>query len=133
MIHRDEDSLIDFYGDLGQRIVRARKAAGLTQDDLGRASGLSRSSIANIERGYQQTTLHTLLAICEATGTTLPAMLDGPAAGEAVRVSAAARAAKLTAQTVDRIEQVQRDARKLDGVLRELLADLARADGGDRP
>jgi transcriptional regulator with XRE-family HTH domain len=127
VIPRDTAAVAAFHTDLGKRITAARKDAGLTQDALGRAVGLSRASICNLENGVQQTTMHTLLAICEATGVTLSALVEGSAAGEAVAASAAARAARLTTVALRRIEQARRDVRRLDDALGELVADL----GGD--
>lgn len=128
MIPRSTDAIAAFYTDLGRRVTAARKDAGLTQDALGRAVGLGRSSICNVERGEQQAPLHTLLAICEATGVPLAALVEGPAAGDAVQASAAARAARLTATALQRIDQARRDARKLDAALGELVKEIS-ADG----
>lgn len=58
----------------GLRIARARKTAGLRQDDLATATGLSRSSIANIESGRQELSLTNLRAIADALGTTIEAL-----------------------------------------------------------
>ncbi|MQA15025.1 MAG: helix-turn-helix domain-containing protein [Pseudonocardiaceae bacterium] len=41
---------------LGAQLAELRKAAGLTQDDLGGIVGSSRSTVANVELGYQGTT-----------------------------------------------------------------------------
>lgn len=124
MIPRDTEAIAAFNADLGRRITAARKQAGLTQDALGRAVGLGRSSICNLENGVQQTTLHTLLAICQAAGITLSALVEGSPAGNAVQASAAARAAKLTSTAMQKIDQARRDARKLDAALGELVAAL---------
>ncbi|MFE9736148.1 helix-turn-helix domain-containing protein [Streptomyces sp. NPDC005863] len=56
------------YLEVGQRMTAARKAHGYTQADLGRAVGLSRSSIANIESAVQRAPFHTLLGIAQALG-----------------------------------------------------------------
>jgi len=132
VIPRDTDAIAAFYSDLGKRITAARKDAGLTQDALGRAVGLSRSSICNLENGAQQTPLHTLLAICEAVGVTLGLLVEGSAVGEAVQASAAARAARLTGSALQKIDQARRDARTLDAVLGELVAAL-HADANPMP
>ena len=57
MVTRDED---EFYGDLGQRLRELRKHQDLTQQDLANATGLSRGSIANIERGAQAPGVYTV-------------------------------------------------------------------------
>lgn len=62
-------SMEDFYGELGRRIRAARKrlsGGGLTQEQLAQRVGLSRSSIANIERGEQQPPVHVFARIAEA-------------------------------------------------------------------
>lgn len=61
----DED-VPRFYEELGRRIREARTRKGLTQNDLGQAIGLSRASVANIERGYQQISLHHLTLAADA-------------------------------------------------------------------
>jgi transcriptional regulator with XRE-family HTH domain len=51
------------YAELG-RLVRAhRDRLGLSQADLGRRVGLSRTSITNIERGRQRILVHQLVAL----------------------------------------------------------------------
>ncbi len=53
----------DVYREFGRKVAESRHAAGLTQADLARKVGLSRASLANIERGEQRVFLHQLLAI----------------------------------------------------------------------
>jgi transcriptional regulator with XRE-family HTH domain len=53
-----------FYVELGERIAEARgHVKNMTQERLARALGLSRSSIANIERGHQPVLVHTLVEV----------------------------------------------------------------------
>ena len=60
---------------LGQAIAAARKAAGLTQQDLCVKAQLSYSTLAKIERGAIKTpSVFTVAAIAEATGTTVEAL-----------------------------------------------------------
>lgn len=54
-----------FYIALGARIRDARIGANLTQDGLGQVLSLSRSSIANIEKGRQHPQIHTLCNIAK--------------------------------------------------------------------
>lgn len=129
MISRTDEAVSAFYATLGQRITQARKDAGLTQDALSRAVGLSRSSIANVENGVQQTPLHTLLAICQATGVTLTALIDGTDASGAVQASVTARQAKATAEAAQRVEA----ARRRVSALGESLDELALWLGGGEP
>ncbi len=52
-----------FYAEVGRRVYRARRRAGLTQEDLADKVGLARTSITNIEKGRQKLLLHTLAEI----------------------------------------------------------------------
>lgn len=63
------------YEDLGRNIRRARLLAGLTQEQLGRAVGLTRTSVNNIEHGRQKVLVHTLLELASACGVTPDALL----------------------------------------------------------
>lgn len=49
----------DFYPRFGQTLRKARKTSGLSQEDLGKAVGLNRTSVSNIEKGRQKILLHT--------------------------------------------------------------------------
>lgn len=55
----------DFYAAVGQRIAKSRSGR-LTQEALGNKTGLTRTSIINIEKGRQQILLHTLTDIARA-------------------------------------------------------------------
>lgn len=59
-----------FYQTLGQRLREARRSVNLTQGDLARAVGVSRTSITNIETGRQPLYVHTLLRFAEILGIT---------------------------------------------------------------
>lgn len=51
------------YRTIGTRINEARKAKNLSQEELARKTGVSRTSIVNIERGRQRLPLHLLWQI----------------------------------------------------------------------
>jgi len=57
-----------FYRTFGIKLRQARQAAGLTQEVLAERVGLSRPSIANIERGNQQVPLHMLASFASVLG-----------------------------------------------------------------
>jgi transcriptional regulator with XRE-family HTH domain len=63
-----------FYEELGRRLRKARRAADLTQEAVGRRVGLSRTSITNIERGAQHISAHQLVELAAAVRVT-PAKL----------------------------------------------------------
>jgi transcriptional regulator with XRE-family HTH domain len=62
----DVDDAKWLYTEIGQRIRKARTRVELTQQALADQAGVSRASIANIETGNQQLTLHTLWSIADA-------------------------------------------------------------------
>jgi transcriptional regulator with XRE-family HTH domain len=59
---------MNFYEAFGYKLRQARKAAGLTQEDMADRVGLSRPSITNIELGKQQLPLHMLDSFASALG-----------------------------------------------------------------
>lgn len=61
---------------LGRSVKKIREEAGMTQSVLAEEVGMTRGSIANIERGSQNTTVATLIAISMACETTLDHMVD---------------------------------------------------------
>jgi transcriptional regulator with XRE-family HTH domain len=61
---------------LGQRISRARKAAGLTQEQLAAATGLKQFHISRIERGgIKDVMAETLLRLARALHVTTDFLL----------------------------------------------------------
>lgn len=54
------------YAEVGRRIRERRREKKMTQNMLGSAISLGRTSVANIERGRQKLLLHTLLEIALA-------------------------------------------------------------------
>lgn len=55
----------DLYKEVGTRVRRARVRAGLSQTDLGSSTGLTRTSIVNVESGRQRVPLHRLYDIAK--------------------------------------------------------------------
>ncbi|MDO9713246.1 helix-turn-helix domain-containing protein [Paracraurococcus lichenis] len=53
------------YG-FGTNLIRLRKAAGLTQDELAAKSGISQSNISSLEHGTLDPRLSTVLALAKA-------------------------------------------------------------------
>jgi transcriptional regulator with XRE-family HTH domain len=63
------------YLAIGKRILAARNAQNVTQQQLATAIGLSRSAIANIESGRQHPPLHVLLMAATELDLTLAELL----------------------------------------------------------
>ena len=62
---------------LGARIRAARDRAGVKQEQLAQAVGLSRTSITNIERGRQGVQAYVLVRIAEILGQPAAELLPG--------------------------------------------------------
>ncbi len=56
----------DIYRIFGRKVADLRGSEGLTQAELARKIGLSRASLANIERGEQRVYLHQILSLLGA-------------------------------------------------------------------
>lgn len=59
---------VTIYKLVGKRIAKRRREVGLIQEELAQRVGLSRASVANIERGEQKIQLHTLVDFSNALG-----------------------------------------------------------------
>jgi len=59
----------------GQRIARARQAAGLTQKQLGAKLGIPQSQVSRIERHPDHTTVRTLRRIAKALNVDIRALV----------------------------------------------------------
>lgn len=81
-----------FYQEFGRRLRAARGDAHLSQEALGNRVGLSRGSIANIERGSQRVVLHTFVELAAALGVD-PARLIPHTEGRTSRLIQALREA----------------------------------------
>ena len=79
---------------IGQRIKVAREAAGITQEELGRAVGCTAKHIGAIERGIKTPRLDTFIIIANTVGVSsdylLQDLLDQPIDSLAGEFSAAA-------------------------------------------
>ncbi|MBR3765366.1 MAG: helix-turn-helix transcriptional regulator [Clostridia bacterium] len=83
------------YEAIGQRVRGMRRALKLTQGELAELVGISASFLGHIERGTRILSVDTLMALCDALGTTPNALLGVmaadalPDASERVTVSVA--------------------------------------------
>lgn len=57
-----------FYRLVGERIAQARRRRQLTQEGLAPAVGLSRASVANVEKGRQAVAVHVLVKFSQVLG-----------------------------------------------------------------
>ncbi len=68
---REEYARVDEVYALVETMIRARTAANLTQSELARRIGTTRSAVARLEGGRVLPSLSTLRRYAEATGTRL--------------------------------------------------------------
>ena len=62
---------------LGEVLARARRQAGLSQEEAAEAVGLNRVVLSYYESGRRQPPLGTLIALARLYGVSLPALLEG--------------------------------------------------------
>ena len=62
---------------ISQKIIELRKAAGLTQEQLGERLGISGQAVSKWERGEAMPDILILPDLCGALGTTLDSLLGG--------------------------------------------------------
>jgi transcriptional regulator with XRE-family HTH domain len=73
------DDEIEFYGEVGRRVVVHRTAGGFTQAELAAKTSLGRSSINNLEAGTQAVPLYKLDEVARALGISVSSLLpDAP-------------------------------------------------------
>jgi transcriptional regulator with XRE-family HTH domain len=63
--------------DIGDRMLKARKQAGLTQQRVGEAIGVHKSSVSQYESNQSRPTLENLVAFCELTNISLDWLILG--------------------------------------------------------
>jgi transcriptional regulator with XRE-family HTH domain len=61
----------DFYAEFGRAVATRRNALDLTQSQLALRLGMSRASLANIERGEQRVYLHQGVQLAQELGETI--------------------------------------------------------------
>ncbi|HZD70561.1 MAG TPA: helix-turn-helix transcriptional regulator [Actinomycetes bacterium] len=67
----------DFYPEFGRRVRLARRRGHLSQEELGRLTGMNRTSITNIEAGRQRVPLHILITFATALHVEPTELLPG--------------------------------------------------------
>ena len=88
---KDSPQQVAFYKQLGANIRKSRLRLELSQDDLARSIGLTRTSLTNIENGRQHPPLHTFCDLAEQLKVEIAVLLPSRAAAGAVGVEAMAR------------------------------------------
>ncbi|MCA1841539.1 MAG: helix-turn-helix domain-containing protein [Actinobacteria bacterium] len=73
---------------IAREILAARRAAGMSQEELARAIGTSQSRVSKWERGEEMPRIEALYRIADATGTTVEvAFVSGSAAKDSHKLS----------------------------------------------
>jgi transcriptional regulator with XRE-family HTH domain len=67
-LSRQSVAIDDFYAEFGRAVAQRRNALDLTQSQLAMRLGMSRASLANIERGEQRVYLHQSAHLAEIFG-----------------------------------------------------------------
>lgn len=65
------------YRIFGMKVEQIRSAVGMTQEELGKRVGLTRTSIVNIEKGNQRVLLYDVEKFASALHTTPKHMMRG--------------------------------------------------------
>lgn len=59
----------------GRSLAEMRRAAGLSQEELGHLSGLHRTYVGSVERGERNPTVTTLVSLAKGLGVGVSALL----------------------------------------------------------
>lgn len=83
MPEQDPDTILDAAeqatSQLGQRVQRERKRAGLTLDALARASGVSKGTLSQIEQNKANPSIMVLYRVAMALSVPVSALVEDPA------------------------------------------------------
>jgi transcriptional regulator with XRE-family HTH domain len=71
------ESIDKIYKQIGERVIEARKAKGMSQEKLAEESGIDRSHMGFIEQGRRKPTVSTLFKIAESLGISLEQLFKG--------------------------------------------------------
>jgi transcriptional regulator with XRE-family HTH domain len=66
------------YSLVGERLSQLREERGVSQNELGIFAGLTRSSVANIEKGRQRVHIHQLYLFADYLGISIDDLLPDP-------------------------------------------------------
>ena len=68
---------------IGENIRKARKAAGMTQEELGKKIGISQQAVGNYESGRRKPKIKTLLRLSNGLNVSVAELLAGIVENEA--------------------------------------------------
>lgn len=67
---------MDVRAQLGRRVQRLRRAAGLSQEELADRADLHRTYLSGVERGLRNPTITVLHRLAQAVGVSLSELVD---------------------------------------------------------
>ncbi len=70
-------SIEEIYKEIGKRIISARKAKNMSQENLASESNIDRSHIGFIEQGRRKPTISTLYKIAESLDISIEQLFKG--------------------------------------------------------
>ena len=76
--YRAERERLQPYRDVAQQIILLRTRSGISQEELARRVGTSKSAITRLESGRHQPTVETLRRVAEAFEVRLVIEFEGP-------------------------------------------------------
>lgn len=97
------------YRTVGERLKQHRRSCGLTQSQLAAATGMQRTTIANIESGRQKASLSVLYQLCAVlkieVSRLLPTVVD-VTQGKVVELDIDGRQARAWPRTAEFLQQL---------------------------
>jgi ribosome-binding protein aMBF1 (putative translation factor) len=73
----EEDRGVDFATRFGENLAKRRRAAGLSQEELGVRASLHRTAVGQLERGERVARTDTLVKLAGSLGVRPEDLLDG--------------------------------------------------------
>ena len=73
---------------IGDELRKARKTAGLSQEEVAAKAGITREYVSHMERGAYSPTLDVLFRVCSALGTQAWRLVQQVETGQKAKTSA---------------------------------------------
>ena len=115
-----------FYKEFGRLLREFRERAQLSQLDVSKRVGLSRTSITNIELGRQQVSLHLLFSLASAVGTNPQSLL--PASEFALPEELATTMPTKMSKEIAKLELSEIDQQWIERVLRKSIVETEKGE-----